>query len=113
MDIRDLGSARRFAAEKMVKASVFATGRLYYDLYCLEPGQAQKIHSHDHSDKVYLVLDGKASIVLGSEEADLVPSQAVLCPAGSPHGVKNTSSQRVTLLVVTTPPPDGTSLANG
>lgn len=113
MDLRDLLAARRFASDKMVKANLFATERLLYDLYCLEPGQAQKVHSHDHSDKVYLVLDGRASIVVGSEEAVLDPNQAVLCPAGTAHGVKNTTGTRTTLLVVTTPPPDGAKLAKG
>jgi mannose-6-phosphate isomerase-like protein (cupin superfamily) len=105
MDVKPLRDARRFSAEKMVKSGVFATERLYYDLYCLEPGQAQKVHAHDTSDKVYLVLDGKALVTLGTEERELGPEEAVLCPAGSPHGVRNGSAERVTLLVVTTPPP--------
>jgi quercetin dioxygenase-like cupin family protein len=105
MDVKSLAEARRFAAEKMVKAGLFSTERLYYDLYCLEPGQAQKLHAHESSDKVYLVLDGKPTVTLGAEERELGPEQAVLCPAGSPHGVRNDSPERATLLVVTTPPP--------
>lgn len=107
MDPKKLGELRRFAADKMVKASIFATPRLYYDLYCLEPGQAQKVHSHSGSDKVYLVLDGSAHVTLGDEVHALGPDEAVLCAAGVPHGVENRSAERVTLLVVTTPPPDG------
>jgi mannose-6-phosphate isomerase-like protein (cupin superfamily) len=105
MDVRQLGAARRFAPEKMVKASVCATPRLFYDVYCLLPGQAQKVHAHAASDKVYLVLSGRARVTLGDEEADLGPEEAVLCPAGSPHGVANRSDEPVALLVVTTPPP--------
>ena len=59
MDVRNLQDLRLFSAEKMAKNSLFSTPRMYYDLYCLEPGQAQKVHSHAGSDKVYLVLDGK------------------------------------------------------
>src|SRR5437773_2272394 len=105
MEIRQLASARRFAAEKLVKASLFATERLYYDLYCLEPGQSQKVHSHAGSDKVYLVLDGRAQVTVGDETRELGPEEAVLAAAGMPHGVRNDTAARATLLVVTTPPP--------
>ncbi len=105
METRKLGELRRFAPEKMVKASVFQTPRLYYDVYCLLPGQAQKVHAHAGSDKVYLVLTGRAHVTLGDEEAELAPEDAVLCPAGVPHGVANRGDAPATLLVVTTPPP--------
>jgi mannose-6-phosphate isomerase-like protein (cupin superfamily) len=105
MDIRRLADARKFAADKLVKSSVFATARLYYDVYGLEPGQAQKVHSHAGSDKVYLVLDGRARVTVGAEEADLGPGEAVLAPAGVAHGVKNEGPERCALLVVTSPPP--------
>jgi mannose-6-phosphate isomerase-like protein (cupin superfamily) len=105
MDVKTLSELRRFAAEKMVKAGVFATPRLFYDLYCLEPGQAQKVHTHDGSDKVYLVLEGRAAITIGGEEQELGSGQAVLAAAGVPHGARNASAERAVLLVVTTPPP--------
>ena len=105
MQTRNLREARRFAADKMVKSGLFATERLYYDLYCLEPGQAQKVHSHASSDKVYLVLEGRATIAVGAEERELGPDEAALAPAGQPHGVRNATGERIVLLVVTTPPP--------
>jgi mannose-6-phosphate isomerase-like protein (cupin superfamily) len=105
MNIQRLAGAERFAPDKMVKASLFATERLYYDLYCLEPGQAQKVHSHDGSDKVYLALSGTVRVTVGAEEAALTSGEAVLAAAGEPHGVRNASGERAVLLVVTTPPP--------
>jgi quercetin dioxygenase-like cupin family protein len=105
MDVKRLGDARRFAPEKMVKASVFATERMFYDVYCLLPGQAQKVHAHAASDKVYLVLDGRAHLTLGDEVRELGPEEAVLCPAGVAHGVQNQSDAPTSLLVVTAPAP--------
>jgi mannose-6-phosphate isomerase-like protein (cupin superfamily) len=105
MEVKRLGEARRFAPEKMVKAGLFATPRLFYDLYCLLPGQAQKVHEHAASDKVYLVVSGRARVTLGDEEAELGPEEAVLCPAGVRHGVAHAGEGPATLLVVTTPPP--------
>src|SRR5574342_944495 len=99
METRNLSEHRRWSAEKMAKSSVFQTERLYYDLYCLEPGQAQKVHKHEGSDKVYLVLDGRVMGTVGSEERELSRDQAVLAPAGEPHGVRNHTSERAALLV--------------
>jgi mannose-6-phosphate isomerase-like protein (cupin superfamily) len=105
MHVKSIREARRFSGDKMVKAGVFATERLFYDVYCLEPGQAQKVHSHGGSDKVYLLLDGAAVVTVGDEERALAVEEAVLCPAGVPHGVRNDGPGRAALLVVTTPPP--------
>jgi mannose-6-phosphate isomerase-like protein (cupin superfamily) len=107
VEIRNLKEARRFSAEKMVKAGLFSSARLLYDLYCLEPGQAQKIHSHEGSDKVYLVLEGRALVTVGAESRELLPDEAALAPSGQPHGVENRGEARLVLLVVTTPPPEG------
>ena len=105
MDVKTLTDLRRFAVDKMVKAGVFATPRLYYDLYCLEPGQSQKVHTHDASDKVYLVLEGRPTITIGDEERELGEGQAVIAAAGVPHGARNAADARAVMLVVTTPPP--------
>ncbi len=48
----DLQEQRRFSPEKMVKVGLFETERFFCDLYCFEPGQAQKPHTHAGSDKV-------------------------------------------------------------
>jgi len=52
-------SQRRFDAAKLQKLNLFETERFFLDVYCLEPGQAQKAHAHAGSDKVYAVLEGK------------------------------------------------------
>ncbi len=105
METRNLKEARRFGAEKLVKAGLFATDRLYYDLYCLEPGQSQKVHTHAESDKVYLTLAGRPTVTAGDEERALLVDECVLMRAGLPHGVRNDTDERAVLLVVTTPPP--------
>jgi mannose-6-phosphate isomerase-like protein (cupin superfamily) len=105
MDIKKLQDLIAFNADKMQKVSVFSSSHLFYDLYCLEPGQAQKVHSHSGSDKIYLLLQGSALVTIGSEESTLSPNQAVLASAGIPHGVRNASRENAVLLVVTAPPP--------
>ena len=105
MQIVSVATRIRFADEKMQKVGLFETDRFFFDLYCLNPGQAQKVHTHGASDKVYYVLSGRATVRVGGEEQELTPGQAVLAPAGEEHGVTNTGGEPLTLLVFMAPKP--------
>ena len=98
-------SAYRFAAEKLQKVELFASERFFLDLYCLEPGQTQKPHSHEDSDKVYLVVQGRGSFSVRDETRQLGPGEATLAPAGELHGIANDTPDRLVVLTLMTPPP--------
>ncbi|MBW3621879.1 MAG: cupin domain-containing protein [Armatimonadetes bacterium] len=100
-----LAERRRFSPEKMQKNSLIESDCLFYDLYCLEPGQQQNVHSHAASDKVYLTLEGRPTVQVGEESAVLEQGEAVVAPAGQDHGVSNPTEERAVLLVVMAPPP--------
>lgn len=104
METRHLEEAS-FSEEKLQKNSLFESQNLFYDAYCLLPGQQQKVHSHEASDKVYYVVEGTGRFTIGEEERDLGPGHAVIARAGEPHGVENRSGENVTLLVTMAPPP--------
>ena len=44
-------------------------------------------------------------MTLGTEDGELGPDEAILCPAGVDHGIANATEEPLTVLVVTTPPP--------
>jgi quercetin dioxygenase-like cupin family protein len=96
---------RRFDADKMQKLNLFETPRFFCDVYCLEPGQAQKAHRHDHADKIYSVLEGEVRVRVGTDEASLGPGETVLAPAGEEHGVHNQGPARAAVLVFMAPAP--------
>ena len=96
---------RRFAADKMQKLNLFQTPRFFCDVYCLEPGQAQKPHRHEAADKVYAVLEGEVRVRIGDEEAPLGPGAVVLAPAGQDHGLANAGPGRAAVLVFMAPGP--------
>jgi quercetin dioxygenase-like cupin family protein len=98
-------SQRRFDGAKLQKINLFETERFFLDVYCLEPGQAQKAHAHAGSDKVYAVLEGAVVAQVGGEERELKPGEAVLAPAGSEHGIVNRSQARAAVLVFMAPKP--------
>ena len=91
----------RFAAEKMQKLDCFETGRLLLGLNCFEPGQAQRVHAHQGADKFYLVLSGKAKVVVGEEARDVATGDLVFAPAGVPHGVETAYERTVMLVGIT------------
>jgi quercetin dioxygenase-like cupin family protein len=99
--------ARRFDAAKMQKLNLFETERFFCDVYCLEPGQAQKQHAHAGNDKIYGVLEGTVVAQVAGEERELQVGEAVLIPAGDEHGVVNRSQNRAALLVFMAPHPEG------
>ncbi len=76
-----------FAAAKFTKVDLARGAHLMAGLNCFEPGQSQAVHTHEGADKFYLVVEGKARMRVGLEEADAGPGTLVWAPAGVPHGV--------------------------
>lgn len=100
-----LSAFTQFADDKLKKHNLFQTERFFLDVYCLQPGQAQKPHTHADADKVYLVLEGRCRFTVGSDTAEHGEGVAVFAPAGQPHGVENAGTANARLLVMMTPPP--------
>jgi quercetin dioxygenase-like cupin family protein len=85
---------------KMVKLNQFETDQMFVDYYFLEPGQSQRVHTHDDSDKVYYLLEGSGRFTIGTDEHDLVAGEGCVAVATVPHGVRNESTERLVLLVM-------------
>ena len=94
-----------FSPEKMKKNNLFETVYMFTDLYCFEPGQEQKVHAHEHSDKVYIVQKGEGTFKIGVESTVLKKGMATIARAGEPHGVRNHSNEQLTVLVIMAPKP--------
>src|SRR5215471_17154965 len=94
-----------FSDEKMQKIPLFDSTKYFCDLYCLKPGQDQRIHSHEESDKIYFVLRGQGTFHLAGEEKALGPGEIVIARPGQPHGVRNAGAEDLVLLVFMTPRP--------
>jgi quercetin dioxygenase-like cupin family protein len=106
MNTKDVLAQLRFAPEKMQKVNLFETKNFFCDVYGLEPGQEQKAHAHADEDKIYYVLSGRGTFQVDDEFSEWGAEQIIFAPAGSVHGVKNTSAERLSLLVFMTPHPN-------
>ncbi len=95
----------QYSPEKMKKNGLFETERMFCDLYCFEPGQSQAPHTHEGSDKIYFVVQGKGLFQIGQQEKELEEQQIAIAPSGQRHGVSNGGPGRLVLLVFMAPKP--------
>lgn len=95
-----------FRPDKMAKCGLFATERMFCDVYCLLPGQEQRLHRHADSDKIYFALEGEVVATVGDESRTLQPGDAAWSQPGSEHGLRNESDQPAKVLVFMSPPPN-------
>lgn len=91
----------RFGADKMQKLDLFETSKLLLGLNCFEPGQSQKVHSHAGPDKFYLILSGRAKVVVGGEARDVGAGDLVFAPSGVDHGVETAYERTVMMVGIT------------
>ncbi len=102
---KDTRTLVRFSGDKMQKVPLFGSERYFCDLYCLQPGQHQRIHSHSESDKIYYVIEGRGMLHIAGEERECTAGDAIIARPGEEHGVKNESEINLVLLVFMTPRP--------
>jgi mannose-6-phosphate isomerase-like protein (cupin superfamily) len=95
----DIAERVSFADAKLNKVALAESERMLFDVYCLRPGQAQRVHAHEHIDKIYVVLSGQPTVVIGEESRTLQPQQAAYAKAGVLHGVSNDTTEDATLVV--------------
>ncbi len=87
----------------MGKSTLFESPRLLVGLNAFEPGQSHALHSHAGMDKVYQVVEGEGVFLLDGRELPATAGQMLVAPDGVPHGVRNTGSGRLLVLVILAP----------
>ncbi len=85
--------------EKFYKATLWQGEHAMLGINCLEPGQEQPEHAHEGADKFYLVLEGRGRFTVGEEVCEVEAGGLVIAPARIMHGVVNTGTERLSLIV--------------
>jgi len=94
-----------FNPEKMGKSTLFSSERMLVGINSFEPGQEHRLHAHEGMDKVYHVIEGKGVFLLEDREVEMHAGLMLIAPEGVPHGIRNTSSERLVVLAVLAPAP--------
>jgi quercetin dioxygenase-like cupin family protein len=105
MPIKTIAREAIFSPEKMAKTGLFESERFFCDVYGLEPGQSQKPHAHEGSDKIYAVIEGSVRVRIGTEDAVAGAGTVAHVPAGAVPSIENAGAGRATLLVFMAPRP--------
>lgn len=90
---------------KFFKSTLFQSDRLLLGLNCLEPGQEQHVHTHAGQDKFSFVVEGSGTFTIGDEVREAGAGTTIWAPADVPHGVVNTGTERLVVLVGIAPAP--------
>jgi quercetin dioxygenase-like cupin family protein len=94
-----------YSPDKMGKSTLFQSERIMVGLNTFEPGQEHKPHTHEGVDKVYYVVTGRGLFLLEDEEIPMEAGQMLMAPSGAPHGIRNTSDERLLVLAILAPSP--------
>jgi mannose-6-phosphate isomerase-like protein (cupin superfamily) len=103
LDFQKIVAAKRFAAEKYQKNSLFETEQTAMDVYCLMPGQSQKLHSHAGTDKYYVIWEGRGTVQIGDSVQELGPGEVALARPGVEHAISNQGTEPLVALVFQAP----------
>lgn len=103
--IKNVLDTAAFRDDKMAKVNLYESPRMFCDVYCLLPGQAQKPHDHADNDKVYYAIEGTCHVQIGEAVEPLPAGHLAVAPAGVVHGVENRSDAPARLLVMMAPHP--------
>jgi quercetin dioxygenase-like cupin family protein len=105
MILKHPASAAKFDPGKMAKSTLVRGDHLFAGLNCFEPGQEHSPHVHADQDKLYVILEGSATVQVADETSSLNPGDAAFAPAGIEHSIRNLGPARLVVMVILTPPP--------
>jgi quercetin dioxygenase-like cupin family protein len=92
-------------ADKMGKSTLFESPRLTVGLNAFEPGQSHALHAHAGMDKLYYVVEGDGMFLLDGAELPMRAGDVLVAPEGVPHGIRNSSRDRLLVMAVLAPSP--------
>jgi mannose-6-phosphate isomerase-like protein (cupin superfamily) len=61
------------------------------------------VHPHEQDEELYFIFQGKGILTLDGQQVEVEAGDLVACRKGSSHGLQNTCSQEIRLLVVGIP----------
>jgi len=85
----DVSQIEPVAREHSDNKHILRRDNLKVGLISVRPHDELPLHSHEHEDQFYYVLEGEGVVHLGERDFPLKPGIAVTIPPGVPHAVRN------------------------
>ena len=83
-----------------------------FDIWELPPGASEGCHTHDGErplEEIYYILAGQGLMQIAGEEVPIAPGDAILVPPGVDHGLFNTGTEPLRLVLLFGAPQPATS----
>jgi quercetin dioxygenase-like cupin family protein len=84
---------------RVFDASDFDTPLRFINYVELEPGATIGVHRHGANEEVYVVLAGNGVMIVNEERRAVKTGDIIVNKPGWEHGIENTSSERLAILV--------------
>jgi mannose-6-phosphate isomerase-like protein (cupin superfamily) len=68
------------------------------------PGSEQRLHSHEDSEQVYVIVRGRGRMHVAGDEEDVGEGDLVFIPPATDHGITNDGSETLVYVSVASPP---------
>ncbi|MEP7354964.1 MAG: cupin domain-containing protein [Acidobacteriota bacterium] len=105
MLIRNAVASAKFSPDKMGKTTLAQGSQMMVGLNAFEPGQEHAAHAHAGQDKLYVILEGQGTVLVGDETDLLAVGDVAFAPAGVTHSIHNPGPDRLLVMAVLAPPP--------
>lgn len=66
----------------------------------VSPKQKLSVQSHNHRSEIWIVLEGKAFVILNETEQILEPGDSIFIPLGSKHSLQNPFESELKIIEV-------------
>ncbi|VAX21386.1 hypothetical protein MNBD_NITROSPINAE04-1865 [hydrothermal vent metagenome] len=100
----NIKEVEEFREDAFTRVSLFDTGDLRFNMYCIIPGQENSLHKHPGSDEILYFTQGTGECVIGDETYQVKPGDVVLCPKDAPHSIRNTGDSENMVCVLAQAP---------
>ena len=97
----DMSTYQIFDKQAPTAVLTSATTELGLIMWNLAPGQENDYHVHPSTEHLHIIIQGEVEYTLGDGPSrTLTVGQAVLVPAGIPHGIRNVSDEPASYFAV-------------
>jgi quercetin dioxygenase-like cupin family protein len=101
-----LSKLQQFDKEKPTVVLGYTTGQIGVVVWNLEPGQENDYHMHPTTEHLHIVIEGECEYQLGDQAPVIARvGDAIMVPAGIPHGIRNIGDARASYVAITSPGP--------
>lgn len=78
----------QFPGDQFANLNLFDGDAFFGRLLCFSRGQSVPVHSHDHKDECFDIVQGQGTLLIGGKEISGVSGMMVYVPAGTEHGLR-------------------------